>query len=479
MPASPTDEKAPPSPTAKPFASLDASAPITIADKEVAPALTTSLRDADEALAFLSNHPRAAAIAAEGAAILEDEGARKRLLRKIDWTITPLLAGTYFLQFLDKNTLSYTSVMGIRKDTGLKGQEYSHVSMLFYIGFLATEFPTQYLAQRVSRLGLYLGTNIVLWGIVLCCHAATSSFAGLAVCRTLLGVFEACVAPILVLIIAMWYRKEEQGTRVSWFYVCNSVTKIFGGLVAGTQNNHVKKDQIIEAFSDLRVWLIFLSVMLSSIPNGGLSNFNNILLTTFGYTDQQALILDAPNGAIGIVFVLGAGYLSDRWNDRSTVMLICIVPTILAAALMYGFVGEDGTPHNKAALLAASFLSGTFGAGFMINLAWNASNIAGHSKKVTVNALTLVAFCTGNILGTQTFQSKEAPGYDSGKISIMACLSASCLVVVALRMYNGRLNKKKEAELAAMEPEEREALREKMAFADETDRRNPFFRYTH
>ncbi|GME27995.1 Major facilitator superfamily [Neofusicoccum parvum] len=541
MSASPTDEKAPPSPTAKPFASLDASAPITIADKEVAPALTTSLRDADEALAFLSNHPRASAIAAEGAAILEDEGARKRLLRKIDWTITPLLAGTYFLQFLDKNTLSYTSVMGIRKDTGLKGQEYSHVSMLFYIGFLATEFPTQYLAQRVSRLGLYLGTNIVLWGIVLCCHAATSSFAGLAVCRTLLGVFEACVAPILVLIIAMWYRKEEQGTRVSWFYVCNSVTKIFGGLVAygiswaetsfatwrifflaigvltmavgvlvcvflpdspvkakrfsdaekvaalmrvkenqsGTQNNHVKKDQIIEAFSDLRVWLIFLSVMLSSIPNGGLSNFNNILLTTFGYTDQQALILDAPNGAIGIVFVLGAGYLSDRWNDRSTVMLICIVPTILAAALMYGFVGEDGTPHNKAALLAASFLSGTFGAGFMINLAWNASNIAGHSKKVTVNALTLVAFCTGNILGTQTFQSKEAPGYDSGKISIMACLSASCLVVVALRMYNGRLNKKKEAELAAMEPEEREALREKMAFADETDRRNPFFRYTH
>lgn len=99
-------------------------------------------------------------------------------------------------------------------------------------GFLATEFPTQYLAQRVSRLGLYLGTNIVLWGIVLCCHAGTTSFAGLAVCRTLLGVFEACVAPILVLIIAMWYRKEEQGTRVSWFYVCNSVTKIFGGLVA-------------------------------------------------------------------------------------------------------------------------------------------------------------------------------------------------------------------------------------------------------
>jgi MFS transporter, ACS family, allantoate permease len=27
----------------------------------------------------------------------------------------------------------------------------------------------------------------------------------LMACRTILGVFEACVAPILVIIIAMWY----------------------------------------------------------------------------------------------------------------------------------------------------------------------------------------------------------------------------------------------------------------------------------
>lgn len=40
------------------------------------------------------------------------------------------------------------------------------------------------------------------------------------------------VAPILILIIAMWYKKEEQGRRVSWFYVCNSLTQIFGGFVA-------------------------------------------------------------------------------------------------------------------------------------------------------------------------------------------------------------------------------------------------------
>ena len=57
-------------------------------------------------------------------------------------------------------------------------------------GFLVTEFPTQYLAQHLSRLGLYLGINIMIWGLILGFHGACTSFAGLAIVRTLLGVFE-------------------------------------------------------------------------------------------------------------------------------------------------------------------------------------------------------------------------------------------------------------------------------------------------
>lgn len=339
----------------------------------------------------------------------------------------------------------------------------------------------------------------------------------------------------------MWYKKAEQGRRVSWFYVCNSLTQIFGGAVAygvsfthnkhlaswrifflaigiltvvigamvafllpdspvkahrfsdaekvaallrvkdnqsGTQNAHLKKDQIIETFKDPRVWLVCLCVCLSSIPNGGLSNFSSILLTTFGYTSQQALYMSMPSGAVGVVCVLFVGWISDKLNDRSSVMLICTLPTILGAALMIGF-DPKGIPHNKAGLLAASFLTGTFGAAFMLLLAWNASNIAGHSKKVTANALTLVSFAVGNILGTQTFQSSQAPGYIGGKIAIVVTLGLLCFVVMILRVLNGRLNKKNEAVLADMSDEERESLREKMAFADRSDLDNPFFKYTH
>lgn len=65
-----------------------------------------SLKDADEARAFLENHPMAAEVIDEGQAILDDPEQLKKLIRKIDWTIPPLIAAAYFLQFLDKTSLS-------------------------------------------------------------------------------------------------------------------------------------------------------------------------------------------------------------------------------------------------------------------------------------------------------------------------------------------------------------------------------------
>ena len=118
--------------TLDPFASLDGRKASLAAENGIV--TVESLQDADEALSFLENHPRSSEIAEAGSAILEDPAQLKKLVKKIDLTIAPLLAAVYFLQFLDKTTLSYTAVMGIRTDTHLKGQDYSDLSMLFYIG---------------------------------------------------------------------------------------------------------------------------------------------------------------------------------------------------------------------------------------------------------------------------------------------------------------------------------------------------------
>jgi len=62
--------------------------------------LDISTKDADEAFAFLRDHPNAVEIREEAVAILSDPKLTKRLLRKIDFTIIPCMVAVYFLQFL-------------------------------------------------------------------------------------------------------------------------------------------------------------------------------------------------------------------------------------------------------------------------------------------------------------------------------------------------------------------------------------------
>ncbi|KAH8106192.1 MFS general substrate transporter [Cristinia sonorae] len=443
-----------------------------------------------------------------------------RLRAKLDRTIPPLCAAVYFTQFL---------IMGLP----ITGQNYNLVSLAFYLGFLLWEFPTSYISQKLP-LAKYLGANVIIWGIILMLHAATTSFGGFFALRFLLGMCESCVAPILILIISMFYKKNEQGTRISWFYVMNGLTQVFGGFVAygisfddgrrlapykiiyillgglaiivgicvviwlpdspvtarmltqeeriaalervrddqgGTENKRWKKEQIIEALTDMRTWLIVLTTLITSIPNGALSNCETIL-SVLSFRSKQTLILSTPSGVIASLTVILCGWYSDRKNERMLPIVYCLIPTIIGAAMLVGL----NSSGNKGALLFAAYIVGTFGSALSTVYAYNASNTSGHSKKVTINALTLVSFSIGNIVGTEIFQPKDAPAYIPGKIAILVLLSVQIGISLLLRWINIRLNIKKRERLAQevvkrgwSEADVRKE-RERHAFMDLTDK---------
>lgn len=54
-----------------------------------------------------------------------DPAELNRVLRKIDYRIVPILFVTYMLQYLDKNSINFSSVYGLQAGTHLKGQDYS------------------------------------------------------------------------------------------------------------------------------------------------------------------------------------------------------------------------------------------------------------------------------------------------------------------------------------------------------------------
>lgn len=57
--------------------------------------------------------------------VVIDEATNKRLRKLIDRRVLAIMICTYFLQALDKGTLSFASIMGIQKDAHLVGQQVS------------------------------------------------------------------------------------------------------------------------------------------------------------------------------------------------------------------------------------------------------------------------------------------------------------------------------------------------------------------
>lgn len=116
----------------------------------------------------------------------------KRVLKKIDCIILPVILGIYFLQSLDKTALSYASVFGIIKDARLVGDQYSWLGAIVYLAQLVMQPAVAYFLVKLP-IAKFTATMVLCWGAVLCFMGAAKNFGGLMATRFFLGAFEASV----------------------------------------------------------------------------------------------------------------------------------------------------------------------------------------------------------------------------------------------------------------------------------------------
>lgn len=102
-------------------------------------------------------------------------------------------------------------------------------------------------------------------------------------------------------------------------------------------------------------------------------------------------------------------------------------------------------------------------------------------------ALVAGSFSVGNIIGPQTFQARDAPGYIPAKIAVLATQAAAAGVAVVLFWYYVWANTQKDVvmpiELAVTEEGRSESRHvegmEKWMWEDRTDKENEMFRYVY
>ncbi|EPS27703.1 hypothetical protein PDE_02647 [Penicillium oxalicum 114-2] len=400
----------------------------------------------------------------------------KRVLRRIDLRLLPILLSIYFLQQLDKSTLAYASVFGLVEKAHLHGDMYSWLGSVVYLAQLVAQPLVSYLLVKVP-MGKFMAVSVLLWGISLSCMTAANNFAGLLVCRLFLGFFEAGIAPAFIAVTQMWYRRLEQPVRLGSWYAMNGVVNMLGSLITyglghidspvfepyqiiflffglitigvalavllfmpdspttakflneedklvaierlrmnqqGIESHEWKWDHVKEACLDLKSWLWFALLMAISIPSGGISTFGPLIVKSFGFNPLNTILLNVPFGAVQLIATMGGAWLATHWKMKGPVLtLLCLPP--IAGCVMLLRITHDAS--HRGPLLVGYYLISVYPGITPLIYSWSAANTGGETKKKVTTGILIVGQCVGNVIGPTLYTTEEAPLYHRGLIS--------------------------------------------------------------
>jgi MFS family permease len=461
---------------------------------------------------------------------------------KIDCVILPFLVITVFLQLLDKNSLSYAALYGLESDNNLKGQEYSWLATIFYIGYLVAEIPVFILLPKINNLPRFMSILLIIWGGLLMCMAACTNFEGLMATRFFLGLFEAAIQPVCIIISSTWYTKKEQPLRMAlwsntfagifngifgygfghwggslhvWqymFLVYGAVTVLWGslcyflipadiesawflnedeskcaeartainqtGIHFGTKD--IKWYQIKESLLDPKYWLLVIFIFVQNFINAGITNFNTFIIKGFGFSNYRTMLLATPQAAVAMgASILCAAFCYYTKNIRFVLILFTTGVTMAGIIMIWKI---DHQKYRNTSL-AAVYISGFYNAPYVMCLSLISSNTSGQTKKAFNSISVGLFYALGNLIGPQFFLQSQAPLYTTG---IKAMLSACCIMYGTIIGYASLCyieNKKRDNC-----PDEEDAIAENALTAIEigervdkenlTDKENKHFRYT-
>jgi MFS family permease len=465
----------------------------------------------------------------------EIDALDKKVRRKIDCWIMPIICFTYTLQFLDKLSLNYAAAYTLIPDLGLHGQRYSWVAAIFNFGYIAGAIPANYLIQKFP-VAKFTGVMIFLWAILLIAHIGATNYAGILVLRFLLGVLESCISPSCMALNVSFYKKSEQPLRMCCFLSFNGIATMLGALLSwglghathsslkpwklifltiglinlvwsaiflllcpdtpmnarflndkeklvavkrvsenmmGIKNTKYKRDQIKEAFLDYKTLIYVLIGLACGVINGGSSNFQSALIKGFGFSSTQSTVLQMPTGAIEFSVIFTAGIIAVLVKNTR-----CIIFCLLCIPSLAGLIGIATIPlEHKWALVGCAWLQYLIGGPVILSWIFLTANVAGSTKKTISNGLWFTFYATGNIIGANIFYAYQKPRYHSGIIGLAISYGGMILIGIIYRLCLMWENNKRDKLYGKPTPEsEADAILK--GFEDYTDKQNHGFRYS-
>ncbi|KAF7945149.1 hypothetical protein EAE96_009928 [Botrytis aclada] len=394
-----------------------------------------------------------------------DDAATKKLVRKLDIRLIPILATIYLVCFLDRANIGNARLEGLEKDLQKTGLDYNIALSVFFLFYVAVGVPSNMIIKKV-RPNIWLTGIVLFWSIVMVCTGLVHDYAGFLVARCFLGVAEGGLYPGVVYYITVWYPRNECGFRIALFFSMATAAGAFGGLfargisemsgVAGkdgwswifiieglltfcvgcisywaigdypnnakflseTERKEVMRRLAIDrnllsddwnskyVWQAFRDWKIYINMVLGfclSTPVYSMSLFLPTIVKDMGYTNNAAQLMTVPPYVVACFFTIFASFFADKIKHRGCFILRFLAVGIAGSALL---ITSTKTPIQHTGVFLAAL--GVFPT-LSLFTTWVGDNLGGSLKR-GVGFGMVVGFANfGGIVAAFIYRSVDAP----------------------------------------------------------------------
>ncbi|KAJ3880401.1 MFS general substrate transporter [Lentinula edodes] len=182
--------------------------------------------------------------------VLSEDNERK-LWRKIDLRLMPILCVMYLMSFMDRGNIGNAKLQGLTTQLNLTGNQYNIALTMYFIPYCIFECPANLVLKkfrpsiwlpgitvRVSSsfvgevFKLISRTRQVVWGVIMTLMGLVKTYPQLVGVRVCLGVAEAGLFPGVAYYLSLWYPRSALQTRIGLFFGAATLAGAFSGLFA-------------------------------------------------------------------------------------------------------------------------------------------------------------------------------------------------------------------------------------------------------
>ncbi|KAJ3714646.1 MFS general substrate transporter [Lentinula guzmanii] len=404
--------------------------------------------------------------------ILSEEEERK-LWRKIDFRLMPILCVMYLMSFMDRGNIGNAKLQGLETQLNLTGNRYNIVLTMYFIPYCIFECPANLVLKRF-RPSLWLPGITVVWGVIMTLMGLVKTYPQLVGVRVCLGVAEAGLFPGVAYYLSLWYPRNALQSRIGLFFGAATIAGAFSGLFAfaisfmsGTQgllgwswifiiegiltvavglvaflvlvdfpvtakfltpeerafvvwkkkfdNSSVGEEEkfmvkhLYQALTDWQIWIHILIYMSLVGPLYGITLFLPTIISDFGEFSTAISQLLTVPPYIFATIVLG---VFAYYSDK----LMMRFPFILAAQIMclIGFSINIADVSSGAKYFGTFLIVAGSYSGFPGIVAWLGNNLCGQYKRGVGMALHIGIGNFSGAIASNIFRTQDKPRFILG-----------------------------------------------------------------